>query len=532
MLKSKSRIYLFYIILLASTLFTGVAYAQEVIWQFDTDLGYNEPPWVEELTIINDVSGNGIPEVVAGTVGYGYNVFCIDGETGALVWDYPMDRKKVGDLKTLEDINCNGSQEVLVAEGFRLTIPPTHPEGAQLYCLDGETGEEIWAFTPDPQGFIPALEIIDDVTGDGFSDVIASSDSGWVAVVDGFFGNAIWASRVDGLHAQAVSAIADVDGDDISDVLIGNWDMSGPDCGAYCFSGVDGSLIWEQTVGNIQSNCVKSVPDLDDDGIDDAIVGTLGGEVYAFSGTGSPSPIWMVLTEPAQIIQEVVITQDINDDGKSEVIAGSWNNNVYCFDGASGDILWSYAVINWVHTVAVAGDVSGDGVDDILAGDRGDDGHEGSVYCIDGALGDLLWRYETNDMVWAVSKIDDVNDNGITDVIAGSDDGFVYCLEGNEEIVGIKDNTPTVPIDFSLSQNYPNPFNAQTTIQYSLPEAAHVVIDIYNLAGQKIETLIAENKQAGCHQIIWDASEISSGIYFYRLTADDFSQSKRMLFLK
>ncbi len=86
--------------------------------------------------------------------------------------------------------------------------------------------------------------------------------------------------------------------------------------------------------------------------------------------------------------------------------------------------------------------------------------------------------------------------------------------------------------DYELAENYPNPFNAQTTISYSLPEAENISLEIYNLAGQKVATLVDGYEQAGEHRAVWDASNYSSGIYFYKLTAADKIFTKRMTLLK
>ncbi len=441
MQRSKNQFSIFIIIMFVVFIFTNM-YGQEVIWQFDTNMGGIFPAWVEELTIINDVSGNGISEVIAGTKGYGFKVFCIEGETGDLIWDYDMlIFRPVGDLKTIEDLNGNGSQEVLVAEGYPATIPPIPPEGPKLFCLDGEDGNEIWSFTPDPQSYIPAIHVIPDVTGDGVSDVIAGSYNYCVFLVDGANGNQVWTSSVPCEWTHTVSSIGDVNNDGLCDILIGTYDDPGIATGAYCFSGADGAMLWERTIGNIQTNCVKSIPDINDDGIEDVIIGTMEGIMYAFSGTNFPPPIWQTATGTGLIIQEVVITQDINGDGKNEVIAGSWDDYVYCFDGATGGILWSYEVANWIHTVAITEDVSGDGVNDILVGDRGfptaNNGYSGAVYCLNGIDGTLMWNYETEHMVWAVSPIENVNGSGASDVIAGSDDGHVYCIEGNQNFISL-----------------------------------------------------------------------------------------------
>ncbi|MBD3170361.1 MAG: T9SS type A sorting domain-containing protein [candidate division Zixibacteria bacterium] len=94
------------------------------------------------------------------------------------------------------------------------------------------------------------------------------------------------------------------------------------------------------------------------------------------------------------------------------------------------------------------------------------------------------------------------------------------------------EQTDAVPAEFSLDNNYPNPFNANTTIGYSLPEAANVQLEVYNLMGQKVETLHDGYMPAGEHQVNWDASHYSSGVYFYRLTAGDRVFTKRMTLLK
>jgi len=89
-----------------------------------------------------------------------------------------------------------------------------------------------------------------------------------------------------------------------------------------------------------------------------------------------------------------------------------------------------------------------------------------------------------------------------------------------------------VPTEFSLQQNYPNPFNARTLIDYSLTEPAQVVFSIYNLLGQRIETLFDGRQQAGEHSVNWDATGYSSGIYFYQLTSEGKTSTKRMTVVK
>jgi hypothetical protein len=89
-----------------------------------------------------------------------------------------------------------------------------------------------------------------------------------------------------------------------------------------------------------------------------------------------------------------------------------------------------------------------------------------------------------------------------------------------------------VPTEYSLAQNYPNPFNPVTHIAYALPEAAKVKVSVYNLLGQVVDVLMDGEQEAGYHRVVWDASEVASGVYFYRIEANDFTATRRMVLMK
>jgi hypothetical protein len=89
-----------------------------------------------------------------------------------------------------------------------------------------------------------------------------------------------------------------------------------------------------------------------------------------------------------------------------------------------------------------------------------------------------------------------------------------------------------LPTEFGLSQNYPNPFNPSTVIEFSLPERSFVKLTIMNLLGQEIETLIAEEREAGSYRVKWNAGNFPTGTYFYRLQAGGFAQIKKLILLK
>ncbi|MCH8299681.1 MAG: T9SS type A sorting domain-containing protein [Candidatus Marinimicrobia bacterium] len=85
---------------------------------------------------------------------------------------------------------------------------------------------------------------------------------------------------------------------------------------------------------------------------------------------------------------------------------------------------------------------------------------------------------------------------------------------------------------FNLYPNYPNPFNPSTTISFTLSNASRVSLLIYDIHGREVESLIEGIQPAGSHSIEWNASNLASGVYFYRLTADEFIQTRKMILIK
>ncbi|MBT8387195.1 MAG: T9SS type A sorting domain-containing protein [Ignavibacteria bacterium] len=105
-------------------------------------------------------------------------------------------------------------------------------------------------------------------------------------------------------------------------------------------------------------------------------------------------------------------------------------------------------------------------------------------------------------------------------------------IEMLENLVTGSGNNDFSPQDFALEQNYPNPFNPSTTIRYSIRESTLVSIKVYDVLGTEVVTLVNEVKPAGKYTISFDASTIASGIYFYKLKAGSFVETRKMILLK
>jgi len=112
--------------------------------------------------------------------------------------------------------------------------------------------------------------------------------------------------------------------------------------------------------------------------------------------------------------------------------------------------------------------------------------------------------------------------------------GLTKAGEGDWVLTGsfLEGELVDLPSEFALLSNYPNPFNASTVISYQLPANAHVKVEVYNLFGQKVASLVDGQQEAGYKSVTWQDSEAASGVYLYKLTAGDFTEVKRMTLLR
>ncbi len=107
-----------------------------------------------------------------------------------------------------------------------------------------------------------------------------------------------------------------------------------------------------------------------------------------------------------------------------------------------------------------------------------------------------------------------------------------WVFDGDLGVLNIEQVSATVPRNYQLKQNYPNPFNPTTTIEFSIKQSGFVSLNIYNVMGQKVATLINNNLPAGTYQVVFDAGQLAAGIYFYQLVTDDFRATKKMILSK
>jgi photosystem II stability/assembly factor-like uncharacterized protein len=141
------------------------------------------------------------------------------------------------------------------------------------------------------------------------------------------------------------------------------------------------------------------------------------------------------------------------------------------------------------------------------------------------------WSQMTTASIQGIIGVD-LHYNGGTDVCAYAlaQDGTVLKL--NDQVIGIQPVNSHVPKNYLLEQNYPNPFNPATNVKYSIPKSGYVTIKIYNTLGGLVSTLVNEHHAAGNYSVDFNSEGLSSGIYYYRISAGEFTDTKKMVLVK
>ena len=126
--------------------------------------------------------------------------------------------------------------------------------------------------------------------------------------------------------------------------------------------------------------------------------------------------------------------------------------------------------------------------------------------------------------------VDEIPGSSILDENRPSERTYWEFVEFGE-LTNLEEEENTV-LNFQLSQNYPNPFNPTTSIEYQVASIEKVSIKVYDVLGREITTLVNEQKAPGNYSVTFDASDLSSGIYFYQINAGEFNQTRKMILMK
>jgi hypothetical protein len=270
-------------------------------------------------------------------------------------------------------------------------------------------------------------------------------------------GTPLWSHMITGsfdTSPKGIHPIGDITGDGVADVVIASEDNY-----IRCFNGnasVTADVMWETEIysGNVyQQNAITTIEDIDNDGFEDIVIGTTGGDrsVRALSGkTGLP--LWRYDTHAfggGGWVYQVYARIDYNSDGHDDVLAcaGDDGNNtgpkrVFCINGITGQPVWICPTEGAVFSVIGVDDFNGDGKPDVVAGATNAAQTQSRVYGINGQNGSILWtNVPFGSSTWALLQIDDYTGDGIRDFASGDYSGNIYF---HNVVTGNRDKTTLI----------------------------------------------------------------------------------------
>jgi hypothetical protein len=502
-------------------------------------------PRLEGLKYINDITGDGISEVIISTENYW--TMCLDGAASGTT--YPLwifttyisnfNAGSIGAnfeygvqdaIQIANDLNNDGFNDVVIATGGG---------NEHVYALDGTNGQIIWKYGDDINyslGDFEAVDVQRDYSGDGVPDVLAIADgneqgTGYkrAYLFNGTNGNIIWEHYYPGPNpsfGKTIISIDDLNGDNLADAVIAYGNNGTSDLAVRALNGVNGQALWTRPMVSYEP---KELLELKlPSGGTDVIAAEYFNRIHRLNGTDG-SVVWTYPLGASAGVIQIVLINDINGDQISDVLVASFaTNGLNCLSGADGDQLWAWQM-DYQFGVATIPDLNNDSSEEVLAAAR-----YGNFYCISGRGDSLFYMHSfPGDWMYSVNKIPSIDGNFSYEMLAGTRDGKVVCFSGGALPTNLEpETTEEIPNEFALQQNYPNPFNPSTRIEFSIPNAEFVNLKIYDILGREILNLVDEEMQPGLHFVELDASSLASGIYFYTLKAGEFLATKKMILLK
>lgn len=569
-------------------IFVGTAYGDravtalssvtgEVLWRFETNL-YGMGGWVYMIDVKYDYNGNGFMDVLAATgddtQGAGpKRVFCLDGETGDIIWQTPLNGAGFAVL-AVEDFTDDGIPDVIAGASSAAN------EG-KVFGINGANGNIEWEFTTAGSS-VWALEQLSDITGNGIPDVIAGAFGGMYYLMDVTNGNVEHSASLGNSSIVDFWAAGDLNNDGFTDIVPGYSSV----LNAVAISGQDGQLIWSTPLAD-QSWNVAILRDITGDGINEIAIGTLFNNNFVYFLDGSDGTILKEVAMPAAV-DAMGYVPDVDGNGTVEVIAGARNGWLAALSGGpSGDpILYNVTfevkdeagnpledanIYVPAEDVNLVTDAAGIATIELFAGTypftvtKAGYAPESSFFVVVDEDITVEVELESTDLEYTVTFIVTSNEtpaapvtnaaiaiepgavvvytdqNGLASVnLVAGDYDYTAEAEGffpyTGDFVVVDENIAleiTMDVDDTHAGSlinpylaeafcYPNPFTEYTHIVFSLVQDSPVTLTFYDSRGRIVYT--AENMMypAGKNEYRWrgqghDGSILKEGMYFYEI---------------
>jgi outer membrane protein assembly factor BamB len=373
--------------------------------------------YVANTLSVADLTGDTVLDVVIGLQDYFGSppaagaVASLDMSTQTQIWWHSLAEggSGISDI-IIDDFDSGGFIDVAYCS---LDAATTH-----VAVLNGDDGNTHWEYDYT-SGFI-SLEGFD-LTNDGTTDLLAGAENGMVFLLDGL-----------GSPPDGVVTWQNLIGFQVNDISMLNYSMMdtvivATEEAVYLLNGSNGSQIWASP--SMEALAV-TVSDLNDDSVKEIAVGTgTFDHIVNVLNVNDGGIIYDYITGDAVV---AVASADINSDSREDVFAGDWDNNVYAFNGPDGDILWIFDhATDWIKYVETE-DIDGDGIKEVIASSW-----DNTIYAID-EDGSEIWSYYMDGILYPQIAFADFNNDGIKDVAAGirkvdtGTGGDVVALNGSD----------------------------------------------------------------------------------------------------
>ena len=427
--------------------------------------------------------------------GDGWSDFIVPNEIPADIRVFMNDQQGGYDNFTIFSIS--GGSRPSTNEGFDYNL-----DGFMDFTVGNSQNNQVTVFTGDGTGNFSAIQnytadngirglVILDANGDGFPDIVTANRDGSNSSILMNSGNGTFAIAINfegNGDGETAAATADVNGDGIMDLFLG----------AYYSNEV---ILW--------------LGDGD------------GGFTFSDEITVGNNP-WMI------------VSGDVNNDKIPDVVCANSGSSsfsvVLCDSIGNLSSPVNYAVGQFPISVDL-GDVDGDLDLDIVTSNF--TGANFTLYENDGT-GVFINRNDlTSDMAGSCAVFHDRDNDGDMDMTGIDERQDLLILFTNNPVTDINEQE-NFPGEFTLYQNYPNPFNPSTKIKFSIPsviasgakQSQFITLKVYDVLGNEMTTLVNEEKEPGTYEVNFDASSLTSGMYFYTLQTGNYSETKKMIFLK
>ncbi len=531
---------------------------------------------------VGDINGDGSLEIVTAA-----NVIYAWHEDGTEVRDGD------GDPDTKGPFHSNG--EVWTPAGVTLGDLTDDP-GLEIVASCRSTNQ-IYVFESDGSivdGWPQTLNdwnwstpAVGDLDNDGDNEIVATSVRGYTYAwhhdgtefLDGDHNSAtqgVFNIRPSEWYQYGSPVLVDVDGDQTLEVLIGTRHSDGTNDALYAL-GNDGSNAagWPYDLGAWNPTLTSpAVADMDDDGVLEIVFITENDLLHVIDQYGEPVlPYPLPLTATgtdAGLATPSPALGDLDNDGILDIVAveveDKLNGQVHAYTLAGDELPgWPRDIEGNSESSPIVGDVSGDGIPDVIFGiGGGSDASPNKIYGFRSTGTDLYgFPISTIGPVRATPTLADIGNDGDVDLVYAGWDLSLHVWElnqpyypeampwptfqGNVMRTGVwtpyDPNTsvedPGIPLRLGLAQNVPNPFNPSTTIAFTLPSdyEGRVTLNVYDVLGRRVRTLLSTRMEGGAHAVTWlgrddEGRSTASGVYLYRLVTETGQRQGRMTLVR